>query len=81
LPLVARAHDAGLRVYAWTHAGTGQELQSLIAIGVDGVHSDNARVAREYVAAACTTSWYGRGGYTVALSRLCFLVRGPPCAM
>ncbi|WP_159351203.1 glycerophosphodiester phosphodiesterase family protein [Roseomonas harenae] len=47
--LVAKAHAAGLKVYAWTHTGTGEELQGLIDMGVDGVYSDNTRVAREYV--------------------------------
>ncbi|MBP0495244.1 glycerophosphodiester phosphodiesterase [Pararoseomonas indoligenes] len=50
--LVAKAHAAGLLVSAWTHTGTGEELQSLIDMGVDGVYSDNTRVAREYVDSA-----------------------------
>ncbi|MFC0387130.1 Ig-like domain-containing protein [Muricoccus vinaceus] len=50
--LVAKAHAQGLKVYAWTHTGTGEELQSLIDMGVDGVYSDNTRLAREYVDSA-----------------------------
>jgi VCBS repeat-containing protein len=50
--LVVKAHAAGLKVYTWTHTGTGEELQSLIDMGVDGVYSDNTRVAREYVDSA-----------------------------
>ena len=58
--LVQRAHEAGLKVYAWTHAGTGAELQSLIAMGVDGVYTDNTRVAREFVdATEGFTTLYG----------------------
>jgi Ca2+-binding RTX toxin-like protein len=47
--LVTAAHEAGLKVYAWTHNSTGAELQSLIDMGVDGVYTDNTGVAREYV--------------------------------
>jgi glycerophosphoryl diester phosphodiesterase len=47
--MVANAHAAGLKVYVWTHTGTGAELQSLIDMGVDGVYTDNTRVARQYV--------------------------------
>lgn len=46
--LVEAAHQAGLKVYVWTHAGPGEELQRLIDMGVDGVYSDKTRVAREY---------------------------------
>ncbi|ONG52326.1 hypothetical protein BKE38_14785 [Pseudoroseomonas deserti] len=48
-PIVAAAQAAGMKVYVWTHAGTGEELQRLIDMGVDGVYTDNTRVARDYV--------------------------------
>jgi len=47
--VVNAAHKVGLKVYVWTHTGTGEELQRLIDMGVDGIYSDNTRVAREYV--------------------------------
>ncbi|UOM35734.1 glycerophosphodiester phosphodiesterase family protein [Acuticoccus sp. I52.16.1] len=46
---VSAAHDAGLLYFTWTHNGTGEELQSLIDMGVDGVYTDNTRVARQYI--------------------------------
>ncbi|WMS45306.1 glycerophosphodiester phosphodiesterase family protein (plasmid) [Acuticoccus sp. MNP-M23] len=47
--MVEAAHDAGLKVYAWTSSGPGENLQPLIDMGVDGVYDDNTRVAREYI--------------------------------
>ncbi|ORE96929.1 glycerophosphodiester phosphodiesterase family protein [Aurantimonas sp. 22II-16-19i] len=47
--MVQAAHDAGLKVYAWTANGPGEEIQALIDMGVDGVYDDNTRVAREYI--------------------------------
>ncbi|MCR0983717.1 Ig-like domain-containing protein [Roseomonas populi] len=66
--LVAKAHAVGLKVYVWTHTGTGEELQKFIDMGVDGVYSDNTRVAREYVdtVEGYTTVYGGTGGSVVS---------------
>ena len=46
---VDEAHANGLNVNAWTHDGPGDELDSLMAMGVDGVYTNNTRLASEYV--------------------------------
>ena len=65
--MVEAAHDVGLKVYAWTANGPGEELQTWIDMGVDGVYDDNTRVAREYIdsAAGYRTVYGGTGDDTV----------------
>jgi glycerophosphoryl diester phosphodiesterase len=43
---VQAAHDAGLKVVAWTIAGSQSSIQSLLDMGVDGVFVDNMELAR-----------------------------------
>ncbi|MFV0417002.1 MAG: glycerophosphodiester phosphodiesterase [Chthoniobacterales bacterium] len=45
---VQSAHEAGLKVWAWT-ANSEDDLRRMVAIGVDGIISDNPAVTRKIV--------------------------------
>ncbi len=66
--LVAAAHAAGLRVGTWT-VDAAADMRAALAIGVDGITSDDPRLLRDVLAAAGRT-WSGSTWRTGAVTRL-----------
>ncbi len=59
VPVIGRAHDAGLAVHVWT-VNDAKVMNSLLDLGVDGIMTDQTELLREVLTAR--GQWHPRAG-------------------